>query len=53
MALPLIALLVFVASVLTYALTANAKLAEIARAGFWTSLLVIVWANLAVHVIRL
>ncbi len=53
MHIPLIALLVFVVALLVYAFATNSKVLEVARAAIWTSLLVIVWANLTVHVVRL
>lgn len=53
MQLPLIALLLFVVSLLVYVLASNTKVVEVARAGVWVSLFVIAYANLAIHVIRL
>lgn len=52
MLIPLIPLLFFVMAALIYCLVEkNHKVVEIARAIIWASILVILWANMTVHVI--
>jgi uncharacterized membrane protein len=53
MQIPIIALLVLVVCIVLLAIPVKGVIAEVAKAGIWTSMFVILYANLTVHVIRL